>query len=483
MGHRVILRLVGANPSPVAEGREQRPGYHNYFIGQDPSRHASFVRLYGEVVVREVYPGVDMRYYFERGRVRFDWVVRPGAAAERIRLAVEGADRVEVDGEGRLRFWTRFGEAGLADLRVYQGGDGRAVPARFAQEGGMCAIALGPYDRTQTLVIDPLVYATYLGGSQYDRAYGIAVDDSDYVYIAGITSSEDFGTTPGAFQKEGKGSDDVFVVKLNARSGRLVYATYVGGKDWDWGLGMTVDGNGNVYVVGSTLSDDFPVTTEALQSALSKGPGEYTGHPDGFVLHLNQTGSALEYATYLGGSEKDVIHVIAVDRNGYAYVTGVTRSNDFPATSEAFQATLSGEQDAFVAKLDTRGTGLVYATYLGGSGSEAGHGIAVDENGNAWVTGWTTSSDFPLVPNALRKASRDTNDIFFMDAFVVKLDSLGRALVYATYLGGEEKDVGYAIALDESGCAYVTGFTKSTDFPATPGVLQPNNTNPSDLRY
>ena len=455
VGHSVAVRLIGANPFSRAEGRQKQPGYHNYLIGSDPSRHASFVGLYWEVVVREVYPGVDMRYYFEGGRVRFDWVVGPDADAGRIRFAVEGADRVEVDGAGRLRFWTRFGEAGLADLRVYQGRDGHEVSAHFVRAGEGYAIALGPYDRTQTLVIDPLVYSTHLGESA--KGTGIAVDGSGHAYVTGKTYSLDFPTTRGAYQTTNKGEDDIFVTKLSVDGGSLVYSTYLGGSEGDEAAGIAVDGSGYAYVTGKTYSSDFPTTSGAYQTT-------HRGNGDAFVAKLNVDGGGLVYSTYLGGSKDDEAAGIAVDASGHAYVTGIIYSSDFPTTSGAYQTTHRGNGGAFVAKLSVDGGSLVYSTYLGGSEQDEAYGIAVDGSGHAYVTGRTYSSDFPTTSGAYQvKDSEILHEYFQSYAFMTKLSVDGRALMYSTYLK-IECDIddyhtclnrGSDIVVDGSGYAYV----------------------------
>ncbi len=470
VGHRVILRLVGANASPRAEGRQNQPGYHNYLIGNDPSRHASFVGLYREVVVQEVYPGIDMRYYFEGGQVRFDWVVRPGADPGVIRVEVEGADRVEVDREGRLRFWTRFGEAGLADLRVYQAQDGREVSAHFVRVGETCAIALGPYDRTQTLVIDPIVYATYIGK---DAVWGtaIAVDGARHAYVTGYTSSAEFSTTSGAYQRVMKGDPDAFVAKLSVDGRSLVYATYLGGSGREEASSIAVDGAGHAYVTGKTGSTDFPVTNGAYQTIKSGQASEL----DAFVVKLSVDGSSLVYSTYLGGSASEESRGIAVDGTGHAYVTGWTTSSDFPVTNGAYQMRFVGGMstgnpyDVFVAKLSLDGGGLVYSTYLGGSGADESRGIAVDAAGHAYITGKTESTDFPVTNGAYQTTNRGSDD-----AFVTKVSVDGSNLVYSTYLGGSGGDVANGIAVDEAGHAYVTGGTYSEDFPTAGSSSQAN---------
>jgi len=309
-----------------------------------------------------------------------------------------------------------------------------------------------------------LIYATYLGGSAHDSGFGIAVDGSGSAYVTGYTGSTDFPTEM-PFQGTNGGGYDAFVAKLNLAGSGLLYATYLGGSGGDYGEGIAVDGSDSAYVTGYTGSIDFP-TEMPFQGA---NGGGY----DAFVAKLNLAGSGLLYATYLGGSESDYGEGIAVDGSGSAYVTGRTGSIDFQ-TEMPFQGANGGGYDAFVAKLDLAGSGLLYATYLGGSEYDYGYGIAVDGSGSAYVTGWTTSTDFPT-----EMPFQGANGGGY-DVFVAKLDLAGSGLLYATYLGGSNNDIGYGIAVDGSGSAYVTGYTGSTDFP-TETPLQGANGGDDDV--
>jgi hypothetical protein len=228
----------------------------------------------------------------------------------------------------------------------------------------------------------------------------------------------------------------------------------------DQAFGIAVDATGNAYVTGSTNSTDFSTTLGAFQTT-------YAGNHDAFVTKLNPTGSALVYSTHLGGSSVDQGSGIAVDATGNAYVTGLTSSIDFPTTLGAFQTTYAGNQDAFVTKLNPAGSALVYSTYLGGSNFDQAAGIAVDATGNAYVTGYTASANFPTTFGAFQ-----TTLSAFIDAFVTKVNPTGIALVYSTYLGGNQNDLGSGIAVDATGNAYVTGYTGSTNFPTTLGAFQ-----------
>src|SRR6266404_3675103 len=331
----------------------------------------------------------------------------------------------------------------------------------------------GPYDVFVTKLNatgSALVYSTYLGGSGDEFGYGIAVDGAGNAYVTGWTTSTDFPTI-NPFQPTYGGNSDAFVAKINPAGSALVYSSYLGGSGNDGGDSIAVDSAGNVYVTGSASSTNFP-TVSPLQ------PTYGGGNSDAFVAKINATGSALVYSTYLGGSGDDLGLGIAVDSAGNAYVTRSTTSSDFPVTPGAFQMTCNGGsncapyRDAFVSKLNASGSALVYSTYLGGTGSDFSTSIAVDSGGNAYVTGTTSSKNFPTTPAAFQTKCRSIHCGRYGDAFVTRLNTSGSALVYSTYLGGGGYDAGLGFALYSAGDAYITGFTASTDFP-TKNPLQP----------
>jgi Beta-propeller repeat len=333
-----------------------------------------------------------------------------------------------------------------------------ANPWQSTNHGGYDAFvaALDPTGAT-------LLYSTYLGGSNNDRGFGIAVDSAGNAYVTGDTVSTDFPTS-NPLQPTNHGGYDAFVAALDPTGATLLYSTYLGGSGPDFGYGIAVDSAGNAYVTGQTGSTNFP-TSNPLQ------PTNHGGG-DAFVAALDPTGATLLYSTYLGGSSGDDGRGIAVDSAGNAYVTGDTVSRDFP-TSNPLQSTNHGGGDVFVAALDPTGATLLYSTYLGGSGDEIAYGIAVDSAGDAYVIGYTRSANFPT-SNPLQPTIHGSSN-----AFVAALDPTGATLLYSTYLGGSLYDVGFGIAVDSAGNAYVTGLAGSTDFP-TSNPFQPMNHGASD---
>ncbi|MCW3095816.1 MAG: hypothetical protein JWL77_1434 [Chthonomonadaceae bacterium] len=479
------MQLVGADPGAKATAEQPLAGRVNYFIGRDPRQWHADVPTFGRAGFHGVYPGVDLVYYGSQQRLEYDFVVAPHADPAQIKLRFAGADRVWVDRQGDLIVGMHGRILTWRKPSVYQEGKGgkQAVSGRFRMKSlpdgqSQVSFALGNYDARRPLVIDPiLTYSTLIGGtSNGEVANGIAVDRDGNAYITGNTASIDYPTTSGSAQPVSKSplnGGEVVITKFNAAGTALVYSTFLGGSDQEMATGIAVDASGAAYVTGLTKSRDFPVTPGAFQAA-NKGTSWTV-----FVTKLNAAGSALAYSTYLGGSSGNPFNggewgeAIAVDSGGNAYVAGWTESLDFPVTPGAFQTTGKIGVDAFVTKLNPTGTGLVYSTFLGGTGNDYGYAIAVDGSGAAYVGGQTASADFPVTPGAFQKTKGAGT--FTANSFVTKIDPAGAFLVYSTYLRESNEGSAHAITVDNGGNAYVVGFSTSTDFPITPGAFQTTN--------
>jgi hypothetical protein len=468
-GHRVLYKLQGNNSLVNTEGKEKQAGYYNYLIGNDPGKHASNVGLYKEALLKDVYHGIDLRYYFDKGNLRYDYVVHPGADPSQIGFALGGTEKTFLDTRGDLVFHTRFGQVALAELKTYQGTKDNEVSSNFVKTENGWSIAVGNYDSRQTLIIDPLIYSTYLGGYNEDNVNNIAVDGWGNAYLTGTTPSPNYDTTSGAYQTSYAGKKDAFVTKLNASGTALVYSTYLGGSNDDVGSSIAIDASGNAYILGLTGSTNYNITWGAFQKKYAGGDW------DAFVTKLNSTGTALVYSTYLGGSGNEYGYSIAVNASGNAYVTGGTPSSNYPTTPGTYQTSLQGRWDVYVTKLNTTGTALVYSTLLGGSSDDFGCSIAIDASGNAYITGYTESGTYPTTSGAYKTISPPSTD-----AFVTKLNATGTALVYSTYLGGSGSDLAFSIAINASGNAYVTGTTLSTDYNITTGAYKTSHTKSFD---
>ena len=515
------LSLTGANESPVAEGEDPQPGVSNYLLGKDPSQWHTHIPHYAKVLLRRVYPGVDMVYYGSpsgsqgqnQGKLEFDFRIQPGTDPKVIRMKYEGADKAEMDESGNLGLTLKGKKVYFKAPVLYQEQGGSRIPVegKYAPIGnGEIGFEVKDYDKTKSLVIDPaLDYSSYLGGTGGDAGYAVAADASGNSYITGNTGayflyyywsgftclyctptpgSDNFPTTPGSFQPVSGGYDNAFVTKMSPDGSSLVYSTYLGGSFYDTGSGIALDAAGDAYITGSTSSPDFPVTPGAFQTAFGGGPVSlsFPLPSNAFVSKLSPDGSSLLYSTYLGGPGPDYGMGIALDGTGGVYVTGQAMPG-FPTTAGAYQ-TASADAEAFLAKLRPAGGGssdLLYSTYLyvppsagvtvsGGEGTA----VAVDAEGNAYLTGYT-DGNFPTTPGAFQTVFGGGTTLgLATDAFMAEVRPLGSGssdLAYSTFLGGSGNDFGYGIALDGLGDVFVTGSTGSLNFPVTPGAFQTVN--------
>ncbi|MCF6158069.1 MAG: hypothetical protein E3K32_05750 [wastewater metagenome] len=501
-----VIKLLPLNTSKNLEilAGDMMEGKINYLIGRDPKNWKTDIPAYKAVVYREAYKNVDIKFYGNNQQMEYDVIIKPGGDLSRVRFAYRGIKDLEITDEGNLKVILDEGnliqkrpyiyqeingerceiQGGFTVYRSEQTAEGRGTEPEIRDvKSGMrnpeCktrnpeyfayGFHIESYDKRYPLTIDPeLVYSACFGGNSSDWGHGIAVDGSGNVYITGETRSHNFPVISAMHKKKAGNaeSSDIFITKLNA-SGDMVYSTYLGGNGDDISNGIAVDSSGNIYVTGYTKSSDFPI-----HSALYKNKN---GKSDAFISKLQASGNTLIYSTYLGGSNSDWGRGIATDNSGNAYITGWTYSHDFPTVAAVFGNKSGGYQDAFVTKIASSGEKLLYSVYLGGSGHDSGNGIAVDNEGNACITGYTNSNDFPAVSASYEKYAGG-----YHDAFVAKLTASGSGLAFSTYLGGSEDDTGYGIAADAFGNTYVTGLTWSNNFPTVSPVLK-NNAGNNDI--
>ncbi len=540
---RDVSRLVflKANRSPVVIPVDATDHEVNYFIGNDESKWRTNVQTSRAVLYKELYPNIDLRVYGMEEQIEYDFVVKPGGEVSDIGLEYKDVETTRIDSEGNLIVNTEFGEIIHAKPVCYQviGGAGIEIQAEFMKtQDNNYGFKVEGYDRNYELIIDPtvLVYSTYLGGSGWDMGYGIAVGPEGAIYVTGRTYSFDF-PIQNPIQGSHAEVDDVFIVKVNASGSALIYSTYLGGSGSDFSQGMAVDSEGAAYVTGHTDSIDFP-TKDAIQGGYggegdafiskinasgtalvystylggsgSDGGSSITVDPEGavyvagstssfdfptqnpiqetkagqddaFITKVNASGSALIYSTYLGGSSADYGNGVAVGSEGVAYVTGDTKSADFPTQNpiqgshgNADDPIIVSHPDVFITKVNASGSAMVYSTYLGGSGEDVGRSIAVDSEDAACVTGYTSSIDFPT-----QSPIQETNAGQY-DAFITKISASGSVVIYSTYLGGSYWDIGFGMAVDFEGAAYVTGYTNSIEFP-TRSPIQQNCAGGTDI--
>ena len=530
------LQFVGAAQKPNIVGAGKLQSISNYFHGADPRQWQSKVPNYSRVEYRNLYPGVNLVCHGEQSEPEFDWIVEPGADPEQIRLSVEGA-KPAIDRVGDLVLKVPEGEVRLKKPAIYQEVDGTRRPrsGRFILRANQqISFKIGNFDRTHSLVIDPvLVYSTYLGGSTDDEAAQVTVDASGNILVIGTAQSNNFPlVNPLPSQSNKTGFLEAFITKFDASGANLVYSTYLAGTapgHVDRGNAIAVDASGNAYITGQTNDLNFPTTPGAYLPAPGAGTVGLCGNcTDGWLAKLDPTGSSLLFSTYLTGNSNNVLSIpfgIALDAGGNIYLAGDADPRTFLTTPGAYRyvdpaATLG----VFITKMNPTGSALVYSSVIGGNGSDQAYAIALDTSDNAYVTGVTGSTNFPattvlqapraaiqafalklnasggqLVYSTLFGAGQglgiavDPSGSAYIsgytlepiptagpmqtqfnndDAFVSKLDPRGATLIYSILLGGSNVDQGTGIALDPAGNAYVTGRTQSADFP-TVNAIQP----------
>jgi len=492
----VNLDFIGARSDVRPLGKKKTGAVISYFKGKPEDWYTS-LPAYSRIVYPNLWPGIDLVYYGTVDRLKYEFIVHPGADPSRIQLAYRGAKSVGVDEKGRLKVDTPLGGFHDDVPAAYQEKRRKRVNISLAYrpqtlekeakhdhmdkeqsetQAFIYGFEVGDYDRNLTLVLDPaiLVYCGYIGGSKEDWANGIAVDSSGSAYVTGETLSEE-GSFPVAVGPDLTYSNfyDAFVAKVNASGSSLDYCGYIGGSWDDWGIHIAVDDSGNAYIAGCTESaaSSFPVIV---------GPDlTSNGDYDAFVAKVNASGTSLDYCGYIGGYDEDWGCGIAVDSSGSAYVSGYTQCDElsgaFPVTVGPDLTYNGGDWDAFVAKVNALGSSLEYCGYIGGSNNDYALGVAVDGSGSAYVSGYTYSTEgtFPVAvgPDLSHNGGRDV--------FVAKVNASGISLAYCGYIGGSNQDTGWRITADDSGNAYITGYTKSEE-STFPVVVGPDLTHNGD---
>jgi uncharacterized protein (TIGR03437 family) len=468
----VRMALLGADRSARGVGEQPIAARTSYIRGRDPALWRTGIANYRRVRFESVYRGIDVVYYGSGGLLEYDFVVRPGARAADIAMSFDAAPSLDKSGDLVLR--TADGEVRHKRPVAYQLAQGkrRPVEARYSIAGdGRVGFALGVYDASRELVIDPLLqFSTFWGGQFRESASTIALDREGNVVVAGTSSSLDYPFTQSGFQRANRGQTDIFIVKINARGTDVLFSTLLGGNGDDTNPALAIDASNNVYVSGTTKSGDFPTTRGAFRENL-------LGESDGFVAKLASDGSRLVYSTRIGGRGEDVLRAIALDGNGAAVVTGETRSADFPVTADVFQTERKNIIDVFVTKIAPSGAGLEWSTLLGGDADtfiapyESGRAVAVDRVGGVWVAGVTTMRDFPL------KGAFQDFHLGFGDIFLTKFAPDAKTIDFSTFIGGEGDDTVTAMVVEPGFTAYLAGKTTGLRFPTTPNVFQPASYN------
>ncbi len=463
----VRMRFNGSNPASDIIGEELLNARTHYIVGNASAAWNRQIPHYAKVRYRDLYPGIDLVFYHRDGQLEYDFIVSHGVDPDQIEMVFTGIDETILNDDDQVVLSRGAGSIVQSVPAAYQQIEGKrhAVDARqVLSDAGEIRFALSGYQSEHTLVVDPvLVFSRFFGGSGEEEVIGITTDREGNIFITGGSSSPNLPVTEDslaypASMFEVEGNRLAFVAKLDPTGTRLIYMTYLGGSKTSTSHFVRVDSEGNTYVAGRTEASDFPM----LNPVQARYAG---GSDDVFISKLNRDGSALIYSTYIGGSEYDQARSLALDSNGSVYVTGRTDSTDYPVVNPIIPA-YAGEQDGFVTKLSPDGSSIVYSTYLGGSGNDIGHAITVDANGSAYVTGLSNSLDF-LTVGAYQSAFRGGDGD---DAIVVKLNAAGSAFDYSTFIGGTGDDESRSIAVDASGNAIISGYTRSRDFPSANAI-------------
>ncbi len=474
------IRMGFSGAAASVSGIDRRPGRISYLLGGRNQRRLRDVPHFRKIRYESLWPGIDMVWYGIRKQFEYDLVVSPGADPKAIALNFDGARSMSIDHEGGLVLETPDGRLRFDRPFAYQVIDGQKSPVRASYvttKEGRVSFEIGSYDRGEELVIDPtLTWSSYFGGSGtgfgnnsgIDECFDMAVDANGDMILTGYTESVNFPLerpVQDAIRSFNGCCADVFVTKLS--SSGIVYSTYLGGAGVDLGFSVALDPHGNAVITGSTTSTDFPITSGVFQPA-------HGSNRSAFIAKFDPWGGLL-FSTYLSGTAPTSGYSVASDGDGFIYVTGLTRANDFPL-AKPLQATFGGGFcDAFVSKIDPSGTALIYSTYLGGDGADVANGIAVDGEGAVYLTGSTDSFAFPVTNPVQDYWVEDYNldGAPLPDAFITKLSPDGSRLEYSTYLGNYEVDFGTDITVDEAGRAHLTGYSYqglagNTDFPPGP---------------
>ncbi len=467
----LLVSFPGSNRI-IPKGMDELYQKSNYLRGGDPAHWKTEVACYREVIYENLYPGVDLVFSFSDREVKYDFILSSApdpkdaptdsilthSSPGDITIRYDGAKELFLDPAGNLHIATESSELIEEKPQSFQAN--AEISTNFIINGNEATFELGDFDPGLPLVIDPLIYSSYLGGSESDNAMAMCMDNEGNVYLTGDTYSGNFPISEGAYDDSFNGVRDIFVFKLSSDGSEMIYSTFIGGNDNDVPHGITLDAEGNVYVTGRSESPDFPTTTGAYDEVQN-------GDSDVVVFKLNNDGSDLVYSTFVGGNQYEVGYAgIAIDEEGNTYVAGHTNSPDFPTTAGAYDRTYyCCGWDGFAFKLNSDGSELQYSTYFGGWDYEGARSIAVDDQGNIYLGGDTTSNDFPTTTGAYDEVHNGGRDGFLME-----LNNDGSDLIFSTYLGGADTDLVNGLELLPGNSVWLTGYTLSSDFPTTTGA-------------
>jgi hypothetical protein len=462
------VHLVGAASQATAEGQQPQQGYHNYFIGNDPRQWAGEVPLFGTVRMRQVYPGIQLVWHSTQGHLEYDYELAPGTRPDIIRMRYEGLDGIGLK-EGRLMLRTSLGtltEQAPVAWQTTRTGERLPVPCRFQLKGNEVSFVFPDgYNTALPLTIDPtVVFATYGGSVSGMSANASALDVNGNVYFGGQSFGPSYPATIGAYQTTGHNGNMV-LSKLSPDGRRLIYATFLGGSGSEYPLDILVSPLGELHVLGTTISTNFPVTANAYDRS-------YNGVRDLTITRFSQSGGSLIGSTLLGGTQEEAGNLsvipgtLRLDVAGNVLVGTTTSSIDFPVLN-GIKATkpLTDGTDGVVSKLSPTLSTLLWSTYLGGNGYDEVDDVRVAPNGSIYVCGRTASINFPTTAGALQRNFQGASD-----GFIMRLSPDGRSLMASSFLGTSNSDLARYIDFDATGKVYVAGGSQGM-YPVSNGAF------------
>ena len=459
-GHVIRMDFENGNLSSGInkEGKNKQSYYYNFIIGRDTTKWASFVGAFGEVVLANIYKGIDIRYYFEKGMLCYDFIVHTGADPAKIKMQFTGQEKLSISENGELEFVTNLGLVTHQKLSARQKEKTNvSCSFRTFAENEVGFYILG-YNPSSELIIDPLVYSTYLGGNSSDKIYGIVTDKIGCAIVTGETGSLNFPTTIGAYDTVRKTSTVSFITKFNNSGINLIFSTFIGGTSYDYINCLTLDQLGNIYLGVGSMSKDFPVTPGVYDTS-------YNGNGDIVICKMNPTGSTLLKSTYIGGSYDEHPSSIIIDNQGNVNISGSSSSSNYPVTSGCYNSYNNGSNDIVLSKLNANFNSFIYSTFIGGSDVDdnfAGSSMLIEPNGSIILTGLTSSANFPVTPGAYSTYKGGK------DAFLLKMNNTGSALIFSTLIGTTGEESGWSVCKSGNNII-IAGITNSANFPVTAG--------------
>lgn len=474
-------KMVGARLNTIS-GEMQTQTKVNYYKGSDQSKWRGKIPTYERIDFGEIYDGIYLKIKAYSNNIEKLFIVEAGADPDLIKVNLSGINALGLTDKGELEIKTELGTLKFTKPVAYQEADGekKFTDAAYWIKNNTYGFTISNYDKSKELIIDPLIASTFLGGYNMDGCFYsyVNIDDSGFVYATGVTGSPNFPVTPGAYDEDFNGDDDVFISKFSSDLTTLLASTFFGGTKEEYANSLIIDKNGNIFIAGSTGSKDLPVTGQAFDTTFNGNPAGLGWNRDVFIAKFDNDLENLLSSTYLGGSDQDgAWHtMLNTDTSGNIYVGGGTYSSNFPTTPGAFCNTINSVNDVFVTIFDNQLHKIVASTLIGSNGFDVCRAIELDSLGNIYICGGAGGAGFPTTPGAYQE-----NFVWYGDAFVSIFKNDLTSLIASTYIGGHHNEDANDLIIDKYGDIYVAGKTQSSDFPVTPGAYDESFNGCSDI--